>query len=523
MRSSSQTSHIIRYGSIVLGFIWILLSWYLYYEYLVSKTGQAPTKWWTLIEWVTQSVSYTPYVSNSSQNRFYQNLLFKSCQSFFTSGWQVFYEPEACDVITNDNKTFVVSILGTGKRSDGAPISIDDVLFTYEEILQKNKWSLPHGTLYQNLIIQKLSTNSLTVTFPRASKDNIEFFTNFLLPAHILKDTDWNGYTNKFSSTPITNWCATLSPSRDTSSLIFDVGWCPKTWLKYYQVKNTSVEKIRENPGIIDMYIWSDTLPWYTTGTIVTNDYAGIFFNMQRGKLSIYGRKNIIWLLNKYMYLPENGLPIIKEHFLFDNYPTGITDKSTITSIWSGRVSVLYYTQDPLYNHMAAIMKSIMEQEWLLDYFEFIGKDTAKDYTEALQAKNYDITLQTLSLWVKKDISWIFLTDDPLNNPSLYVNANLASQIKDYFQSSLGVQYSIKPIIGKLYSTDLPFLILGKRVSYVHLKPSLAITQQDRRDEATVRYKIFHSIVSVYKPQVTKQDILNWKKFSSFILSELGL
>ncbi len=524
MRSSSQTSHIIRYGSIVLGFIWILLSGYLYYEYLVSKTWQAPTKWWTLIEWVTTTVSYTPYVSNSSQDRFYQNLLFKSCQSFFTTGWQVFYDPEACDVISNDNKTFVVSILGTGTRSDGAPVSIDDVLFTYQDILQQNKRWLPHGTMYENLVIQKLSTNSLTITFPRASKDNIQFFTNFLLPAHILKDKDWNWYTTNFASNPVTNWCAKLGASRDSSSLIFDVWACSQTWLKYYQVKKTTVEKIQENPGIIDMYLGPETLPWYNTGTIVTNDYAGIFFNMQRGKLSIYGRKNMISMVNKYIYLPENDLPIVKEHFLFDNYPTSVTDKSTISGVvWTGgRITVLYYTQDEIHNHIANIMKSVVDQEGLAEYFEFIGKDSAQEYTDTLQKKDYDITIQTLALWVKKDISSLFLTDDPLNNPSLYVNPNLASQIKDYFQSPLYLQYSIMPIISKLYSTDLPFFMLGKRISYVHLKPSLTLPLQDRRDEATVRYKIFHSLVSVYKPQVTKQDILNGSKFGTFILSELG-
>jgi hypothetical protein len=54
---------------------------------------------------------------------------------------------------------------------------------------------------------------------------------------------------------------------------------------------------------------------------------------MQRGKLSVYGRKNMIALVNKYIYLPENNIPLIKEHFLFENYPTAVTDKSTIKNI----------------------------------------------------------------------------------------------------------------------------------------------------------------------------------------------
>jgi hypothetical protein len=51
---------------------------------------------------------------------------------------------------------------------------------------------------------------------------------------------------------------------------------------------------MQKDPGIIDAYMGSSIIPGYNTGTVVTNDYAGVFFNMQRGKLSIYGRKNVI-------------------------------------------------------------------------------------------------------------------------------------------------------------------------------------------------------------------------------------
>ena len=66
------------------------------------------------------------------------------------------------------------------------------------------------------------------------------------------------------------------------------------------------------------MYIGNHIVPGYKTGTVVSNDYVGVFFNMQIGKLGIYGRKNVIALLNKYIYAAENGVPIVKEHFLFD-------------------------------------------------------------------------------------------------------------------------------------------------------------------------------------------------------------
>ncbi len=528
MRLHSHTNHIVRYSIYALIFAWILLSGYLFYEYLVSKTDQAPTKWGTFIEWVTSNITYIPYISSSPNDRFYQNLLFRWCQNYFTSGTKIYYEQDLCNVITDDNKTYVVSIIWTGSRSDDAPVTIEDILFTYQSVLQKNIWKLPHWASYENISIQKLSSNSLTITFPRASNENMQFFVYPIIPHHILADKEWSWFEDIFSKNPVSNWCAKLNNSRDKNSVIFDVWNCPQTRIKYYQVKNTTIEEMQDDPGIIDMYIWNATIPNYKTGTIMTNDYVGLFFNMQRGKLSIYGRKNVIWLINKYIYLPENNVPIIKEHFLFENYPTGVTDKSTIRNVASGSnenntIRVIYYAKDPLYIHIVNIIKNIMETEWLTDYFTFEWFETSQQYIEALQTKAYDITLQTIALGAKKDISSMFLVDDPLSNPSLYINSNLASQISDYFQSSLQTQYSIKPIIAKLYSTDIPFFIIGKSIASLHMKPSIDIDMSARFDEATARYRIFHNAVLVHKPQVTKYDILNWKRFWQFLLSELGL
>jgi predicted DNA binding protein len=88
---------------------------------------------------------------------------------------------------------------------------------------------------------------------------------------------------------------------------------------------------------------------------------------------------------------------------------------------------------------------------------------------------------------------------------------------------NLHLLHNIKPVIAKLYSTDIPFFIMGKSISTLNLKPSIDIDTSARFDIATVRRKILNNAVLVHKPQVTKYDILNRKKFATFILSELGL
>ena len=52
---------------------------------------------------------------------------------------------------------------------------------------------------------------------------------------------------------------------------------------------------------------------------------------MQRGRLSIYGRKNFIALVNHHLFSEEVNNPgIIKENFLFDAFPKALTDKVAI-------------------------------------------------------------------------------------------------------------------------------------------------------------------------------------------------
>lgn len=637
MQIALRKSQIVSYISYILLFIRLLFAGYLYYNYLISQTEQAPTKWWTLIEGVSDTITYIPRIKGFD-DRFYKSLLFRRCINESTSGGQNIYEPDLCDVITNDNKTFLVQLKDdAGNWSDGAPVSVNDLVFTYEGVMQKNIWDLPQYKNNANIVVQKSSADTLTVTFPQASKENMMFFTDFILPSHILKSWSREDYTKKMPTEFVTNSCATLSNSRDEKSLIFDLKNCPNTRIRYYQVKKYTLEEMQEDPGMMDFYIWDGVIPWYNSGSVITNNYVGLFFNMQIGKLNIYARKNLIALVNKYLYLPENNVPIIKEHFLFDSFPTAVTDKTTISTIWSPYmitgiqtlpntlslenkwenqtgekksytlawfeepltielseiqdrkinkattnagieipvdtqliwnakiilkndenifpwvntfrfydsenklidsiniyykttqqiaekrlIHLLYYKWDRIHAHIANTIKNILEHEWVADYFFFDAQPSLEEYNKLLAAKDYDITLQTLSLGTRKDISPLLLTNDPLINSSLYVNANLANQVKQYFQSNLQSQYNIMPIIAKLYTTDLPFFIMGKEAKTISRKPWLQIPENGRFDDLTVRKNILDATVLVRKPQVTKADILNRRWFIKYLVTSLS-
>lgn len=130
--------------------------------------------------------------------------------SYFGSGYQIIYEPELCKVITQDNKTFLVSLNTTGNRSDGTTITADDVLFTYQDIIKGNFWDIPNLRNYDKVDVEKISDNSLRVTFPGASVDNYNFFTNYILPKHKLKGVALNYYLTEFKNQPVTSACGAL-------------------------------------------------------------------------------------------------------------------------------------------------------------------------------------------------------------------------------------------------------------------------------------------------------------------------
>lgn len=130
--------------------------------------------------------------------------------SYFGSGYQIIYEPEMCKVITQDNKTFLVSLNTTGNWSDGTPITADDIVFTYQDIIKGNFWDIPNLRNYDKVDIEKISDNSLRVTFPGASVDNYNFFTNYILPKHKLKGVALNYYLTEFKNQPVTSACGSL-------------------------------------------------------------------------------------------------------------------------------------------------------------------------------------------------------------------------------------------------------------------------------------------------------------------------
>ena len=284
----------------------VLISVYIGYQYVWFSSSTASAKWGTFVEGIFDKTSYLPYLSKDYQSSFYQGMLFDNCLADPTK-WST--SSDLCRVWTEDNQHFIIALNKWFIRSDGTPVSIEDLYFTYNDIIRSNKWNVSWLDQYKDLIITKWTDNKLNITFPTPSKDNISFFTYYILPQHILREYDLENYKSLFGVKPVYTNCANLvTDSVDTRSLIFNLANCTDTNLNFYQVKNAGTfEAFKKSTRdadktIIDAYVGQETLDGYTGKTIISNKLVTVFFNTTSEKLRVRTRRVLGWLIKHNFY-----------------------------------------------------------------------------------------------------------------------------------------------------------------------------------------------------------------------------
>ena len=283
----------------------------------MATWSQEEKKWGTFVEWIFDEVSYLPYLKNDDQSVFYQKFLFRSCLDLYNSDeiygvvdwvymWEkIWYAPDLCKIYTEDNQNYVLRIADWNVVwSDWNLVTIDDVFFTYDEILRKNRWWIPSLNTWNSVNVS-LEDGKINISFPTATLDNANFFVNAILPKHIVESMDLDTYKDYFSLAPVTNWCAKIMPqNKDVNSLIFDVNACEDTKFAYYQVKNygsfENFEKFLEwknEKAIVDAYSSIYSLEWFTGQNVLTSKLLWVFFNTDSGKANVRLRRSLWWLV----------------------------------------------------------------------------------------------------------------------------------------------------------------------------------------------------------------------------------
>ena len=284
---------------------------------MLSTWSQEDKKWGTFVEWIFSEVSYLPYLKNDDQSVFYQKFLFRSCLNLYREDhehgmidgvymWEnLWFAQDLCKVYTEDNQNYVLRIADENAVwSDWVPVTIEDIFFTYDEILRKNRWWISSLNT-RNSVKVSLEDGKVNVSFPTVNSDNASFFVNAILPKHVVESMDLDTYRDSFSLAPVIDWCATImSQTKDVNSLIFDVNACKDTNFAYYQVKNygsfEDFEKFLEwknEKAIVDVYTSMYWLEWFTWQNVLTSKLLWVFFNTDSGKANIRLRRSLWWLI----------------------------------------------------------------------------------------------------------------------------------------------------------------------------------------------------------------------------------
>lgn len=577
------------------------------YRYIISLSSEVQNKWGTYVEGIFGPTSYLPFLASDEQSKFYQWLLFDSCSEVRMQEFWPEYISTLCQVQTNDNINFTVTINTWSVWSDGTPVDIDDVYFTYKNIIIDNIRAIPTLTTYGDITIEKISDTAISVTFPKRSIDNKLFFTYNVLPRQTLSDKTFDYYRTEFAQTPIYTKCAQLKPqSNDINSLVFDVSKCENTYLWFYQIKNVDTfdtfkaDYQINNKSIIDAYQGWEELDGYIDYPIITHAYTTIFFNTNSTKMWVRLRRSLAGLINHNFYTDNSDKFIRKDQWIFNNfmstwsnikefltritpdgkasiaeleesgvrnltwktitfnekerknayyintnpfsvevnislatstYPTlgvkyGDSDKWNISSydktkrtakhtiplkdIKPGLNTYTFYTKDKekvinigsitiyvldpqsseellqapettitiIYQNtiptqkVVQHLKSIFESMDIADFFIFRPLSTRSEMEAEITANQYDLAIIPIERWLKRDISPILKTSDPITNPSQYTNPQFSTLFEQYIQ----FDQDNKPIrdeIVAIYTRDIPFMILGKQVSSIYVKPDI--------------------------------------------------
>lgn len=322
-------SKFFKYIFVILIVFWLLITLHVFYVYVSYVSPKTPVKWWTFVQWTFEPVSFLPYTSLKNNDKLYQSFLFNGCLNPYVSWTQILFEEDLCKIQTKDFQSFEVSIKDGKKWSDGFDLSINDVYFTYNSILKENQRNVAWFEAFSNIQVKKNEDlNSITIKFPTSSIDNNIFFTNYILPAHVLSGNSMENYITSFSQNPIKTWCGELQKSNtDSQSLVFDLSTCPDNYIKYYQVKNFDNFQEFENyvkktwKNIIDIYLWDTLLDWFRDNKIVLNKFITIFFNTSSDKFNNETRKTLLNFIVNNIYTWDYEDYFIKDRFLFDQTP----------------------------------------------------------------------------------------------------------------------------------------------------------------------------------------------------------
>ena len=254
---------------------------------------------------------------------------------------------------------------------------------------------------------------------------------------------------------------------------------------------------------------WGQYFPTsYSSGTKSTDYNFSLSYNNIKEGINYY----TLW-----WYQWEKSIKLLTIKLRYAQKPpvdVSLTTKSKAIS----PVRVLY-VRDPLATGLIDLRTQKLTKDELLSWFQFIGFDTLSELEWSITTKQYDVVLSVLDIWNKSDLSVLF-RNDPIINPSLYKNAEVANFVNQYYVVGTKLQPNILKAISEKYYRDIPFVIVGQLIDYLTLRDHLDVNLSGY---SNLNYRDVLLRQSKVSPQVIldRSKILNISNIIKFLLTEL--
>ena len=156
------------------------------------------------------------------------------------------YAPDLAEKweLSSNNLTYTFTLRSDALWHDGVPVTLDDVVFTFKEIIKNPGLRNPIiANAFENVMIEKKAQNTIIFTLPRANSYFIPYFTVGILPKHLLADTAINNLEKSpfgqhpIGSGPYRLTTLKISNSGDVADLTaFPQYYGPKPTIEYLRI-----------------------------------------------------------------------------------------------------------------------------------------------------------------------------------------------------------------------------------------------------------------------------------------------
>ncbi len=437
-----------------LGFVFILFAilYYFYHEFFLLHSKNIPAKGGIYTEATIGSVrNLNPLASKVSLvDRDIHKLIFAGLLKYNPLTQKI--EGDLAEFrVGDDGKSYNLTIKSSAKFSDGVPVTVEDVFFTYEEIIQNPNFSNTSlHEAFEYVSIDRIDENTILFSLPEQNVFFPTLLTTPILPKHYfdeflieeISDADFPFNKNPIGAGPF--YLKNIVPEDDGSVRIF------LKRNKYYVGPESLVDQVviytyTSVESLIQNHNWPTAfthIPFkylknlkkglfdeYETYEFLLPQFTGVFFNLDRDIVkNLYFRKALYLAFDTDKLLEEKWQRINGPLF-FEDIETSYQSKDVKKALRTLHDAgfVLDYEKDvrtngkggekiklkmitsvnpPEYSRMAQKIANLWEKE--LDIIVDLEVLTENDFLESFSNRDYDIILfgqnfsqnfDTLSLW----------------------------------------------------------------------------------------------------------------------------